>query len=118
MFEIVTKDFAVGVKTSSNGGFGPEHWAERATNHIVAVSDEAPQPIRDQAHAFREKVKLTAEFYIKQASKATERPLHPSCGIRDITTSPPSSARYKGDTHGDYSSSLHVVQARAFDGYA
>ena len=70
MFEIVTKDFAVGVKTSSNGGFGPEHWAERATNHIVAVSDEAPQPIRDQAHAFREKVKLTAEFYIKQAIKS------------------------------------------------
>jgi len=70
MFEIVTTNVAVAVKTSNNRGFGPEHWAERATNHIVSVSDEAPQPIRDQAHAFKEKVKLTTEFYIKQAIKS------------------------------------------------
>jgi len=75
MFEIVTKNVAVQVKTKDNGGFGPEYWADRATNHIVSVSNEAPQPIKDQAHAFKDKVRLTTEFYIKQAIKSEKATL-------------------------------------------
>lgn len=57
----------VTVKTSSDGGFGPEHWSERCTSHIVSISDKAPQPIRAQAYAFRELVEASVRHYMKQA---------------------------------------------------
>jgi hypothetical protein len=36
----------------------PEFWAERAAERIMSVADTAPQPIRDQAFAFQETLKM------------------------------------------------------------
>ena len=43
----------LGVTTTNHrGGHTIEEVAEMATNKIVSVSDDAPAPIRAQAHAF------------------------------------------------------------------
>jgi hypothetical protein len=51
-FETETKVGNLGVTTTDNRGHTVEEVAEMATKKIVSVSDEAPAPIRDQAHAF------------------------------------------------------------------
>ena len=43
---------SVKVVTTNNTGLGVDHWAERATDHIISVSAEAPPAIREQAEAF------------------------------------------------------------------
>jgi hypothetical protein len=58
------------VKTTSGVGFSPEHWADRALNKIVQVSGESDSPIRQQAEAFKESVRLVLIYYIKQAIKS------------------------------------------------
>lgn len=37
-------------------GHGPEFWAERAAEKIMSVGMSAPEPIRQQALAFREQI--------------------------------------------------------------
>jgi hypothetical protein len=46
------------VKTTITNGRGhdPQTWARMARNTIISVSDTAPMPIREQAHAFAERV--------------------------------------------------------------
>lgn len=46
----------VTVRTSSNGGMPPEYFAERIVDRLMHVSALAPQPIRDQAVAYREQM--------------------------------------------------------------
>lgn len=54
--------------TITNGrGHDPRTWAEMAANKIMFVSDQAPQPIRDQAYAFKAQVREAVAFYISQA---------------------------------------------------
>ena len=38
-----------------------------ATNKIVSISDEAPAPIRAQAHAFKEVCKNVIMYYMQEA---------------------------------------------------
>lgn len=52
------------VYTSSNGPLSSEQLAEMAVNDIISVSEDAPQPVRDQAHIFREKMKTVIAGYI------------------------------------------------------
>jgi len=54
------------VYTSSNGPLSSEQLADMAANEIVTVSNDAPQPIRDQAHIFREEIKKVVARYIAQ----------------------------------------------------
>jgi TusA-related sulfurtransferase len=54
------------VYTSSNGPLSSEQLADMAANEIVTVSNDAPQPIRDQAHIFREEIKKVVAKYIAQ----------------------------------------------------
>jgi len=54
------------VYTSSNGPLSSEQLAEMAVNEIISVSDDAPQPVRDQAHIFRERIKIVVAKYIAQ----------------------------------------------------
>ena len=54
------------VYTSSNGPLSSEQLAEMAVNDIISVSEDAPQPVRDQAHIFREKMKVVISKYITQ----------------------------------------------------
>ena len=44
------------VVTTSNGGHPPEYYAERITERLVRVSENAPPVIRDQAMAYREAI--------------------------------------------------------------
>ena len=53
-FDIVTD--GVTVVTSSNGGHPPEYFAERIVDRLIWIGDQAPEPIRQQAWAYREKM--------------------------------------------------------------
>ena len=52
------------VYTSRNGPLSSEQLAEMAVTDIISVSDDAPQPVRDQAHIFREQMKTVIAKYI------------------------------------------------------
>lgn len=58
------------VVTTNNRGMTPDEWVELAVNKIVAVSDSAPMPIREQAIAFREQIKYVLAFYFKKVAKS------------------------------------------------
>jgi len=60
----------VGVVTTNNRGLNPEELAELAANRIVSVSDNAPEPIKSQAHAFREQVRVLLIHYFQQAQRS------------------------------------------------
>ena len=53
MFDIGSDIGSVNVVTSQNGGLSNDQIAEIASNKIIYVSDEAPEPIRQQAEALR-----------------------------------------------------------------
>jgi len=54
------------VYTSNNGPLSAEQLADMAVNDILSVSENAPQPVRDQAHIFREQMKTVIAKYITQ----------------------------------------------------
>ena len=60
---------SVGVQTTSNRGHNAEEVAEMATNKLVSISDDAPAPIRAQAHAFKDACKQVINFYIQEGIK-------------------------------------------------
>ena len=59
----------VNVLTSDNGGLSDEQIAQMATDKIVAVSENAPDVIRDQANVFKENVKKLLFHYLVLARK-------------------------------------------------
>jgi hypothetical protein len=64
-FEISIGD--LGVKTTNYRGHSIEEVAEMATDKLVSVSDTAPEPIRAQAHVFRELCQKVIAYYMKEA---------------------------------------------------
>ena len=66
-FESETKVGNLGVTTTDYRGHTIEEGADMATKKIVSVSDEAPAPIRDQAHAFEKVCKKVIAYYMQQA---------------------------------------------------
>ena len=66
-FESETKVGNLGVTTTDYRGHTIEEVADMATKKIVSVSDEAPAPIRDQAHAFQKVCKKVIAYYMQQA---------------------------------------------------
>lgn len=54
------------IYTSNNGPLSAEQLAEMAANEIVSVSDDTPQPIRDQAYAFRGEIVKVITKYMTQ----------------------------------------------------
>jgi hypothetical protein len=65
----VTAAFDVGnLKAfATNGQRRPEEWAKIAAGKIVSASDSAAQPIRDQAHAYRNQIERVIANYIRMA---------------------------------------------------
>jgi hypothetical protein len=55
------------VVTSNNKGHSIEEVAQMAADRILYVADEAPSPIRDQAMAFKDTLKQTLIYYMRQA---------------------------------------------------
>ncbi len=60
---------SLGVTTTDYRGHTVEEVAEMATKRLVSISDEAPAPIRAQAHAFREACKQVVAYYMTEAIK-------------------------------------------------
>ena len=73
-FDIPTPFEALGmgqgeIKTwiSPPGGWPPEFWADRAMDKIMSIADTAPQPLRDQALAFKQQIGAVVLHAIVQA---------------------------------------------------
>tara|TARA_R100000541_G_scaffold32002_1_gene40815 strand:- start:798 stop:1088 length:291 start_codon:yes stop_codon:yes gene_type:complete len=63
-------DMSVGsveVRTTNNRGFTPEEVAERCTDKLLHVSEQAPPVIRDQAVAYKQQMTGVIASYMKQA---------------------------------------------------
>ena len=60
---------SVNVFTSENGGLSNDQIAEMLANKIMYVSNEAPEPIRLQAEAFKDKVRNLVQYYVELARK-------------------------------------------------
>lgn len=61
---------SVRVEATSGRGFTPEEVAERALDKIISVGDESHPAIRDQALAFRAKIRSVLVHYMKEAIKS------------------------------------------------
>jgi hypothetical protein len=66
----VSAPMDVKVQTTNNRGFTPEELAEQALDKIVSVSDNADPIVREQAHAFRERIRYVLIHYLKQAARS------------------------------------------------
>jgi hypothetical protein len=66
----VSAPMDVKVQTTNNRGFTPEELAEQALDKIVSVSDNADPIVREQAHAFRERIRAVLVHYLKQAARS------------------------------------------------
>ena len=59
----------VTVVASNNGGLSNDQISKMATNKIIAVSETAPEPIRQQAQAFSDNVRNVVHYHIELARK-------------------------------------------------
>lgn len=59
----------VTVVASNNGGLSNDQISDMATNKIIAVSETAPEPIRQQAQAFSDNVRNVVHYHIELARK-------------------------------------------------
>ena len=64
---ITTEVGKVTVTTSKNENLGPAHWAERATQQVISVGEDAHPAIIDQAKAFRERIRHVVHYYMIEA---------------------------------------------------
>ena len=60
----------VAVFTSTNRGHSPEEMADMALNKIMLVSEDAPPGIRDQALAYKAKLKEILIFYMNRMAQS------------------------------------------------
>jgi hypothetical protein len=58
---------SVMVHTTENRGHSADELAEMALDKIIYVGQEVPEPIREQALAYREKLRGILVFYMRQA---------------------------------------------------
>ena len=58
---------AIQVQAETNKGHSAEWWAERLTDRIVGISENAAPHIRQQAEAFKVAIYNTILYHIKQA---------------------------------------------------
>lgn len=65
--ETVSSIGSITVETQNNRGHPPEYWAERATERICGISEDAAPHVKQQAEAFRVAIYNTILYYIKQS---------------------------------------------------
>lgn len=63
----MTPTFHVNVVTTSGRGFTPEELADRALDKIIAVGENSHPAVREQALAFREKIRGVLVLYMREA---------------------------------------------------
>ena len=59
----------LGVTTTDFRGHSIQDVAKMATDKLISVSDTAPEPIKAQAHAFRDRTKMVITYYVKEGIK-------------------------------------------------
>jgi adenylate kinase family enzyme len=59
----------LGVTTTNNRGHSVEEVAAMATERLVSISDTAPEPIKAQAHVFKNATKKVISYYMNEAVK-------------------------------------------------
>ena len=64
-FELSIGD--LGVKTTHGRGHTIAEITNMATDKLISVSDTAPEPIRAQAHAFKNQCHKIIAYYMKEA---------------------------------------------------
>tara|TARA_R100000656_G_scaffold107318_1_gene79446 strand:+ start:33 stop:323 length:291 start_codon:yes stop_codon:yes gene_type:complete len=57
----------VDVITTDNRGLSVEEAAQRAVDKILYVAENAPEPLREQARAFKDTVREVIVYYMKHA---------------------------------------------------
>ena len=57
----------VGVVTTNGRGFTPEEVAARCVDKLIHISDAAPPVIRDQAIAYKDRIKMVIAHYMREA---------------------------------------------------
>jgi hypothetical protein len=75
------------VATQNNKGHSPEFWAERCTDRICGISENAAPHIRQQAEAYRLAIYEQILYHIKQAinsERCTMRNMLISQGNNDL----------------------------------
>ena len=66
--EIISSEIGnLGVKTTDFRGHTIEEIADSAVDTIVSISNDAPEPIKAQAHAFKERCRKIIEYYMQEA---------------------------------------------------
>ena len=65
--DLETSVGTLGVETTHNRGHTPEEWAAMAANRIVSISNTAPEPLRQQAYAFKQQVEVLLADYMHKA---------------------------------------------------
>jgi|TARA_R100001509_G_scaffold151586_1_gene111146 hypothetical protein len=58
------------VHTTDNGGHSIEFWADLCVKKIVAVSEDAPQDIKDQVKTYQDNIQKVIEVYMQNAIKS------------------------------------------------
>ena len=57
----------LGVRTTHGRGHTIAEITDMATDKLISVSDTAPEPIRAQAHAFKDRCRYVITYYMQQA---------------------------------------------------
>ena len=58
------------VYTTNEGGHPVEFWAKRCIERIVAVSDEAPEQVKNQVNEFKNNIEKVIAQYMQNAIKS------------------------------------------------
>ena len=67
---------AISVATENNRGHSPEFWAEKLTDRICGISENAEPHIRQQAEAFKLDIYKLILYYMKQAINSERCTIH------------------------------------------
>ena len=54
------------VTTSHNSTLGPEYWADRATEQVISIGEDAHPLIVEQARAFKDRIRKVFKHYMEE----------------------------------------------------
>ena len=60
----------VGVVATSGRGMNPDEIAGLATDKLLHIADTTPMPIREQAIAFKDRMRMVIKHYVEQAQRS------------------------------------------------
>jgi adenylate kinase family enzyme len=58
------------VYTTNEGGHPVEFWAKRCIDRIIAISDDAPDQVKNQVNQYKDNIEKVIEQYMQNAIKS------------------------------------------------